>query len=340
MMQPQEYDIQLFRGPEREFYAAEPFLATVRQSLGPLLHLDLANTTVKVRVLNMPEEMFGQIPSTFLQNLIPEYGYATVWVFLAEDLEGRQPIYQHPHLISELVTNTLEAKLRREIPEETSWAFRIDIPGMPQVSTARAAPEVEGAVRLEPDAASTPAFSIRRLPQPELPARALADFGQVELHRQGDSPVNVVLSAGTRDELLHRQYASDMEDGGFLIGKAYRDPSDADRYFVHVRHAIPARYSGASLMHFIFTCDSFAEFKSFLRQNHREDRILGWYHTHLFAATEDFGLSWFDVHLHHSTFTVPWQVAGLINIDGAARVLRFYARQDDTMIEAPCWVVP
>ncbi len=338
-MQTEEYDIQLYRGPAREFYAVEPFLATVRQSLQRVLHRDMANTRIMVRILNMPEEMFGQVPSTFLQNLIPEFGYVTVRVFEADDVGGQHPIYQHPHLVSELVTDTLEAKLRRDVPEGTSWAFRIDIPGMPRVSTSRPAPEVQDAVHLEQVEVDEPPFAIRRLPQPALPARTLEGFGRVEPHRQGSSPVNIVISTDMREALLHACYAPDMEDGGFLIGQAYQDPESAGRCFVHIRHAIPARYSGASLMHFVFTCDSFADFKCFLRQEHPDERILGWYHTHLFAATEDFGLSWFDVHLHHSTFTIPWQIAGLVNIDGDARVLRFYAGQDDTMVEAPCWVV-
>ena len=65
---------------------------------------------------------------------------------------------------------------------------------------------------------------------------------------------------------------------------------------------------------------------------------MGWYHTHLFRATDDEGLSTVDVQMHHTTFKRPWQVAGLLNIglsSGAEeRVLRFYVGHGRSM--APC----
>jgi hypothetical protein len=63
--------------------------------------------------------------------------------------------------------------------------------------------------------------------------------------------------------------------------------------------------------------------------------MLGWYHTHLFAATDDIGLSTIDFRLHFTTFRLPWQIAGLVNLDGQQRVLRFYVRQHDTMALCP-----
>mgnify|MGYP003425073453 CR=1 FL=1 len=39
------------------------------------------------------------------------------------------------------------------------------------------------------------------------------------------------------------------------------------------------------------------------------------------------------------TFTIPWQLAGLINLDGEKRTLRFYVRQGNEMILCPYWVI-
>ena len=89
----------------------------------------------------------------------------------------------------------------------------------------------------------------------------------------------------------------------------------------------------------ILTGESFVEVKRKLREKSDKRRLLGWYHTHLFPATDDFGLSSIDYTLHFGTFTIPWQLAGLINIDGADRTLRFYRREAIEMLLCPYWVI-
>ncbi len=64
---------------------------------------------------------------------------------------------------------------------------------------------------------------------------------------------------------------------------------------------------------------------------------MGWYHTHLFSGKES-GLSAIDVALHLGTFRQPWQVVSLINLTGDERLLRFYARSGDSMLECEQWV--
>ena len=92
-------------------------------------------------------------------------------------------------------------------------------------------------------------------------------------------------------------------------------------------------------LHLTFTGDSFSAVKRSLREGPSGDRLLGWFHTHLFPATDEMGLSSVDLRLHFSTFTIPWQVAGLINLDGAGRTLRFYVRRGDGMALCPDWTV-
>lgn len=109
---------------------------------------------------------------------------------------------------------------------------------------------------------------------------------------------------------------------------------------MHVTGALPAEQVGASLLHFTFTGDSFDRVKRRLDQDRQGERLLGWYHTHLFPATEAMGLSSIDYRLHFTTFRIPWQVAGLVNLDGDDRVLRFYVRRGDEMSLCPHQTVP
>lgn len=158
--------------------------------------------------------------------------------------------------------------------------------------------------------------------------------------KSGKAPVKIVLQRSLYQDLCHqRPLSSKVEEGGFLIGKVYRDRDDEDIYLLEVSNVLKAEHTGASFLHLTFTGDSFVEVKRTLNQSHQGERLLGWYHTHLFPATPNFGLSSIDVELHFSTFTIPWQLAGLINIDGNQRTLRFYARQGNKMVLCPYWVI-
>jgi hypothetical protein len=88
-----------------------------------------------------------------------------------------------------------------------------------------------------------------------------------------------------------------------------------------------------------FTPDSFSSMQRRLQAEGSDVRLVGWYHTHLFAATRSPGLSRVDDELHLTTFRSPWQVAGLVNLDLArdprGRVLRFYVRRPHGMIRCP-----
>ena len=49
------------------------------------------------------------------------------------------------------------------------------------------------------------------------------------------------------------------------------------------------------------------------------------------------GLSTIDIETHFATFRRMGQVAGLINLSGRRRVLRFFGRVNDEMRECPLW---
>ncbi|WP_250286735.1 MULTISPECIES: JAB N-terminal domain-containing protein [unclassified Frankia] len=140
--------------------------------------------------------------------------------------------------------------------------------------------------------------------------------------------VTVVIDRDVADALKRRtEFSAEVEEGGFLAGHVYRDADRPGSHLVKITAAIAAERTGASLLHFTFTGESFLRINEQLAGRGRDERLVGWYHTHLFPATGEIGLSSVDVELHTTTFRRLWQVAGLVNIDRddpRDRVLRFY----------------
>ncbi|MCP4654200.1 MAG: hypothetical protein GY856_02155 [bacterium] len=148
--------------------------------------------------------------------------------------------------------------------------------------------------------------------------------------------VKVLVEEGVHDELCtSRQFSDQVEEGGFLVGNVFADEEHPGTYIAQVTGALAAHKTGASLLHFTFTGDSFDHVNQVLERERPGERILGWYHTHLFPATNDLGFSTIDIRLHFTTFRIPWQIAGLVNIARGQRVLRFYVRRHDTMALCP-----
>ncbi|OUL34969.1 hypothetical protein BV372_12745 [Nostoc sp. T09] len=390
MKERDDYRIELYRGADRKFFGTMPFLPIVQESLESLLGRSLLLKSILVILLQVPEEPLP-IESPVVENLVPDFGYTYIKVY-----QGNFLIYQHPHRLYDVLTKNLRTKLSNQYPEEIWWGFRVDIPGMPQISAFRLNPRVstlhptparEGNAEIIPyphPHGEKPKFQIRRLAEAEPPLKTLADFGITSGQTAGEipifgnqinpvlvesltapetgeritqeknfapqittsqdqinkAPVKIVLARSLYQNLCHqRPLSQKVEEGGFLVGNVYRDGDEENTYLVEVSNALTAQHTGASFLHLTFTGDSFVEVKRTLNQSHSGERLLGWYHTHLFPATPTFGLSSIDVELHFSTFTIPWQLAGLINLDGNQRTLRFYVRQGNKMVLCPYWVI-
>lgn len=345
MNEKYDYRIELYRGAERKFFGTLPFLPIVKESLEQLLGRSLLLKSIQIIILQIPEEPLV-IESPTVENLLPEFGYTYVRVY-----EGNFLIYRHPHRLYDVVTQTLQRKLSHQYPEVNSWSFRVDVPGMPRISAFRLN-STASALRVTPidSPEEKPRFQIRRLAEEEPTIKTLADFGVIsgqsasQMHELGNeiskAPVKIVFKRSLYQDLCHqRSLSQKVEEGGFLIGNVYRDGDNENTYLLEVSNALTAQHTGASFLHLTFTGDSFVEVKRTLHQSHPGERLLGWYHTHLFPATPSFGLSSIDVELHFSTFTISWQLAGLINLDGNQRTLRFYARQGNKMVLCPYWVI-
>lgn len=69
-------------------------------------------------------------------------------------------------------------------------------------------------------------------------------------------------------------------------------------------------------------------------------KLVGWFHTHLFPATDTFGLSGLDQEMHAWYLPRPWQVAVLLNFErDADRTVRCYQRgPEGKLVETPFFV--
>ena len=323
--------INLYKGPELTPFAELALADVLRPSLENILRRDLLDCSIVFSLSPAPvsPRMHGHPP---LYNLFADYGYGTIII-----RKAGITIYRHPHSVEELIGLPLQQVLAKEYPEERDWAYRIAGPGLP-VNVVRRAPLVDGVFDAPdlPDG-DTLELEIVRMPEPEpppAPARLL-DLEHPKKKAEG-SRVSVVMTEQV-DEHLRRMmtFSSEVEEGGFLSGQVYRDPAADDAFIVHVTGVPRAEHTGASFLHFTFTGDSFRSLKVALAAQNNQERLLGWYHTHLFAATDEFGLSTVDVDLHLTTFSQPWQVAGLINLNQNERTIRYYARANDTLMLCP-----
>jgi hypothetical protein len=327
-------EIELYRGPGYVLSGRIPLAGVVKLALEDIMRRPLDAPRILLEVFEVPDEV-GAAGLPDVRYLFPRYGYATVQV----EEHGRL-VYRHPHPIDELVTRPLRDVLRTAYPDETHWGFCLVGPGLPRPAVVRPEPAVRGVVEVTPyQEGEAPPFRIRRVPEEPLPVASLADFGVGYAGTDGAAFIKVLVPESLHDDLTRARHFSDqVEEGGFLIGRALRDADAPGTYLVEVTAALAAEHTGASLLHFTFTGDSFDAVKRALRAAHPGKRLLGWYHSHLFAATSEMGLSSIDLQLHFTTFRQPWQLAGLVNLDDNQRTLRFYVRQGDTMALCPQWV--
>ncbi len=328
------YLIQLHEGKGLLSAHAYTLASVLRRSMCEIVGRKLENVffDLQLQPVPLPARLNGK-PT--LDNLLPDYGYATLTIY-----KGDQVIYRHPHTVEELVAIPLQELLRKSYPDVDYWGYRIAGPGLP-ATLARSRPEVEGEVAVMPYAdGERPRFQINRIEEPEPTPTHLGSFGVSATESESRAFVKVLIHDDVHRELTKERYFSpDVEEGGFLTGRVFRDRDHEGSFLLEITAALQAEHTGASFLQFTFTGDSFRAMKQTLRKQRMDERLLGWYHTHLFPATDDFGLSTIDFRLHFTTFQFPWQQAGLINVDGDHRTLRFYVRQGDTMELCPHWVV-
>jgi len=338
--------IRLYRDDGRHL-GDLPLLTILQPALEQILGRSLHGTALGLMVYAVRDEaLIAGTPT--LVNLSADYGYVRA-IVKDQDLIT----YNHPHTVHELLGQRLQAYLRDHYPDQDLWGFYLIADGLPSPPPAiapldnlqrqfRSKPEVEGGVAVTPYAdGELPGFRIRKIEEPPPPEASLDDFPLLTGGGDREAFVKVLVPETVHADLLERRrFSNDMEEGGFLTGRVFRDRDAPGTYLVRVDGALPAEHTGASLLQFTYTGDSFSAVKRVLREQRPDECLLGWYHTHLFAASDAMGLSSIDLELHFTTFRQPWQLAGLINLDpGGPRVLRFYVRRQTLMTPCPTWVL-
>ena len=111
------------------------------------------------------------------------------------------------------------------------------------------------------------------------------------------------------------------EVGGMLVGHHLQTPEG--RSYIIVEAAMPAYHVRHSSAHLTFTTATLNDLLNRLGEQHPDQQIVGWYHTHP-------GLSIFmssmDVWLHRHFFSEPWHVA--LVIDPLAEQAGFFRYRD------------
>jgi len=329
------FTVDLYRGAAFSPAGSLPLAEVLRAGLTPLLGRDLSHAVLRLVLLNVPEPPAPPTVPAII-NLHPDYGYGGVLVY-----DDNRLTYRHPHPLSELVAAPLRARLGQTDAGETQWGFMISGPGLPALPKVLPAPLPKGGITITPFAQGNQSrLRLHRVVEENEPEASLADLSITPRPDQQARPVKVLIPAALHRDLLQtRPFSQEVEEGGFLIGKTFRDRDAPGTWLLEITHAIPGQQTGASLIHFTFTGDTFETMKQGLRRHGQGLRMLGWYHTHLFAATDSFGLSSIDVRLHFETFRQPWHLAGLVNLEDGGRTLRFYCRQQALMVPCPWWVI-
>lgn len=305
----------------------EPLLGTV---LRPIVGDELAGYQVHLSFLPLADEQeLSGRPRVV--NLRSECGYVLIQVS-----HGEQIVYRHPHPLREIVGEPLQRALAEQFPDEPHWGFGLRGPGLDRFALVRPAPVVRNEVRLGSTTARRPGLRIEEVAEEDPPTVTMAELGASDDEHEPDAPVGVVLHAEVFDAFLRSApFSGEVEEGGFLLGNVYLDGARPGRRLVEITAAAQAERTGASLLHFTFTGESFLRVSEQIGHRNLGERLVGWYHTHLFPATDSFGLSSIDVSLHHGTFRQPWQVAALVNLSSDGRVLRCYRADGDGMALTP-----
>jgi len=327
-------EIDLYRSADYVRSHRIPVAPLLREIFEPLLGQSLTGARFRLVFLPVPGSAVLE-GNPVMVNLRSGHDYVQVFIMRDGDI-----VYQHPHSVMEIFGRPLQAALARREPDEQHWGFGIVGIHGSQAALVRPRPPVAMSMNLRTGESKPPLFRVEEVLPPEPAPATLADLGVSDAATpDAGAVVGVVLSPRAHDSLAQAMDLSrHIEEGGFLVGRVFGNADQPGRYLVKITEVIEAERTGASLLHFTFTGDSFTRIGALIATRQTDEELVGWYHTHLFPASEELGLSSIDVDLHTDTFRQPWQVAGLVNITEDERVVRFYSCEHGVMTRAPVWV--
>jgi proteasome lid subunit RPN8/RPN11 len=320
-------ELELLKGDDERYVGRVALVPLVRQALR---RLGVETGGGRLAISFHTSHRTGWIEAPPLRiRMDPDYDEVRVR-FLYDGAPSKERQFGFGQLFAEQLT----ALVRPLDPDENTWTVRMrETLRGESLFGERPTPEIEGAIDVDLDRPRNLPFTVTPAAAPAEPLVSRQELG---IQWRGQGSVGVLLPSSLHD-LLTRDLplSRNIEEGGFLLGRPRRLEGSRERYLVEVSHITPAEDTGAGALHFTFTGDSFRAVNEELARRNADEQLVGWYHTHLFSGG---GLSDTDDRLHLNTFGRPWQVAGLINLDGERRRLRFFGRVDDTtMGDCPLW---
>jgi hypothetical protein len=225
----------------------------------------------------------------------------------------------------------------------------------PSQETVRSAPpeafpidayDVEGVFRLPPQAKDDKRIIFKPIPEPPLPKRHLDSFGTVTQAGKGEPQAGQIIIPKDRyDELEYGLKLSEtIEQGGYLLGNIWRMPDSPEsekdpnfKWIVEVTDLLMAEDTIGSPATLLFTGDSWSKISRQIDQNYANRKLVGWFHTHVFPATDNFGLSGLDLDMHNWYLPRCWHIAVLLNLEkNNRRTVRCYQRgKESFLMETP-----
>ncbi|MGS2640175.1 JAB N-terminal domain-containing protein [Streptosporangium sp. LJ11] len=334
-----ELELELYRGEELTYYTSMEFIGLLQRAA--LVHFgDVARQGEIQFRIEEPGDPVAYPGPPKIRNLATSCGHCTLRV-----VQNDHTLHEQRFPVSEFLGPVLAEDMSKLEAEETLWSFRLlrrRALALLLVTTAirtltrheRPEPKVEGAVEVDPRERRHRPFTLTQV--------ADADAQVVEPGKLGIPPdelgrLTILMSRDIHRRFVRTMPLSDrMEEGGFMLGRVTKARDDA--HLVEVTHITPAHRSGAGMVHFTFTGESFFAAAQLIEERGLGEELLGWYHTHLFGVDHEMGLSSIDIDLHLATFQKQWQVAALLNLSRDGRTLRFYGRGDDGLKEYPQWI--
>ena len=288
---------------------------------------------------------------------LSHYPDATIRCFVVRLLDMQHELFQGVYSVDDVFLHIarylLENGVMKRRPSEGRGRYYYEVlPSSDVVPTVAAdvlpadAYDVEGVFRLPPRSENKPRIQFRPIPQPSLADRDPATFPATQVLGKGEPQSGrVFIPEGIYAKLSHELSLSDqVEEGGFLLGNVYRqlgsdEKEDAPdfRWLVEITDLVMAEKTVGSAARLLFTGDSWSQVSRRRDRDHPGRKLVGWFHTHVFPATDDFGLSGLDQDMHAWFLPKPWHVAILLNLEkNGNRTVRCYQRGPDRdLVESP-----
>lgn len=282
-------------------------------------------------------------------NILQCYANSKIIYFTAIVYEFNKEVFKGDFQIDEIFYSWAHNIVKGMI-EKNSWSLseapyyyeilegEEDVLSLPEDLFPEQVYKQKNIFRLPQTSEVRPRIKFRRIDDDKFETLSGDVFKSVEKLGKGfNGQVRILIHDKTYDALKNTIYLSRTEEnGGYLIGNVYKLDNDKENreWCIEITDYIEAEFTYSNSIQLLFTGETWSKVKQRLDSEFPEKKLLCWYHTHLFPASDTFGLSGFDIELHRQFFTKPWQIALLINIDiNEERVIRCYQPHPDKILE-------